>query len=328
MASLLAGALIAAIVLIVPPLLGGSDTPSPSPSGTDGPRTNQVDLERRISDFTTEQVADARYLPPNRTQRTTVAEGVALYLDGKHQEAEQKLAEVDFGVRILQDTGESGESGGTGGAGESSGAGGTGRRYAEIADKAGENVRGWGRVYISLDAPPAYSVQVPHPVADAFSDLLGVGVLRGTPGGILVIAGTHRAAGEGKTADMAHRRDSVFHAVCAELVGRKLPGIQVHGFADSSSPEHDVVVSTGAGDLARPQAIILANALRDSGFKPCRAWRAKCPLAGRTNKQGVLAADEDVPFIHVEVNRTLRTDPELRRGATEAMTAAVREWTR
>ncbi|MFD5748226.1 hypothetical protein [Streptomyces sp. NPDC127033] len=314
MASLLAGALIAVIVVIVTPILGrssdGSDPPR-SEAGDDG-RTTEVDLERRIADFTTGKVVDARYLPPDRAQRDTLAEGVALYVDGKHEEAERRLAEVDFGVRILRDIEAAGDR--------------PGRRYAEIADRASENMRGWGRVYVALDDPVRFSVQVPHPVADAYSDRLGVGILRGEPGGVLVIAGTHRKAGEGRAADVAHRRDTVFHAVCAELVARRMPGIQVHGFADSSVPEHDLVVSTGAGEAARPQAVTLARALVDDGFRVCRAWSAKCPLAGRTNKQGVLAAEEDVPFLHIEASRTVRTDPDRLRGAVGAMAAAVREW--
>ncbi|MFE3737931.1 hypothetical protein [Streptomyces sp. NPDC059134] len=361
MASLLVAALIAVVVVIVTPLLGGSSDPSSPPAGPDDGAI-EVDLERRIADFATVKVADARYLPPKRVERDILAEGVSLYVDGKHEEAERRLAEVDFGVRILRDSvrapapAGSADSAGSAksdasdaddvayaGAGSSTGAGSAaytasaassmdaasdapGRRYAEIADRAGENMRGWGRVYVALDDPVHYSVQVPHPVADAYSDLLGVGILRSAPGGVLVMAGTHRTAGEGKAADVAHRRDTVFHAVCAELVARRLPGIQVHGFADSSAPDHDLVVSTGAGETARPQAVDLARALTDDGFRVCRAWSAKCPLAGRKNKQGVLAADQDVPFLHVETSRAVRTDPARMGDAIAAMAETARRW--
>ncbi|MEV4974398.1 hypothetical protein [Streptomyces scopuliridis] len=302
MASLLVGVLIAAAVVIVTPVLDRhSDEPSAPATG------NDLDLEHRIGGFAADTVTDAGFLPPNRVEREIVAAGVGLYLDGKRGEAERKLAEVDFGVRVLRDTDK-------------------GRRYAEIADRAREGLRGWGRVYIDLDAPTRFSVQVPHPVADAYSDTLGVGVLRGAPGGVLVVAGAHRAAGEGNAADVAHRTDTVFHAVCAELVARGLPGIQIHGFADKTSRAHDAVVSTGAGDEGRPQAVTLARALTDDDFRVCRAWSAKCPLAGRTNKQGRLASDDGVPFIHVEFSRTVREDAARSRRVVEAMTTAVAEW--
>ncbi|MFF1417960.1 hypothetical protein [Streptomyces sp. NPDC058280] len=336
MASLLVGALIAAAVVIVTPVWDRPSDESSAPATDAGVR---VDLERRIADFTTDMVATARYAPPDRTERETVAEGVALYVDGRHEAAVRKLAEVDFGVRILTDTADgsgtatdvdgakgNGTKADGSGRDRTDGNGTRGRRFAEIADRAAEARRGWGRVYVALDAPAGFSVQVPHPVADAYSDTLGVGVLRGAPGGVLVIAGTHRTAGEGDAADVAHRRDTVFHAVCAELVTRRMPGIQVHGFADGTSPAHDLIVSTGAGAEGRPQAVTLARALADDGFAVCRAWSGRCPLAGRTNKQGLLATAEGVPFLHVEVSRTVRADPSRSRGAIAAMTTAVGGW--
>ncbi|MFF3755007.1 hypothetical protein ACFYYH_31940 [Streptomyces sp. NPDC002018] len=288
----------AAVVIITPVWDRHSDAPSPPANGTG------IDLRGHVADFARGTVAKARFRPPDRVERETVATGVGLYLDGRTEEAGRRLAEADFGVRVLRDT----EGG---------------RRYAEIADRAKEETRGWGRVYIALDGPARFSVQVPHPVADAYTDTLGVGVLRGAPGGVLVVAGAHRRAGEGNAADTAHRTDTVFHAVCAELVARRLPGIQVHGFADTTSPAHDAVVSTGAGEDARPQAAVLARTLADDGFRVCRAWSSRCPLAGRTNKQGRLASDAGVPFIHVEFSRTVRETPDRAHRAITAMSAAL-----
>lgn len=296
--------LVAAVAVVVPALdRSRTDDPKPGPTPTDGPATG---LERRLSTYASDVVADSRFSPPDRAEREALAEGVALYVDGERTKAASRLAEVDFGVRVVRD--------------------GPGRRYAEIADRTDETRRGWGRVYIDLDTAPRYSVQVPHPVADAYTDRLGAGVLRAAPGGVLVIAGAHRRAGEGDAADVAHRRDTVFHAITVELVARGIPGIQVHGFADSSVPGRDVVVSTGAGDAARPQGRTLADALDDDGFRVCRAWVDKCPLEGRNNKQGRLAAAEDVPFLHVEVSRAVRGDAARTARAVAAMATAVREW--
>lgn len=307
--ALLVVLLVAAVAVVVPVLdRSRADGPLPGP----GPTEAAAGLERRLASYATDVVADARYLPPDRAERETLAEGVALYVDGEHERAARRLAEVDFGVRIVRDAPRGGD--------------GPGRRYAEIADRTDETRRGWGRVYVDLDTAPHYSVQVPHPVADAYSDRLGVGVLRGAPGGVLVVAGAHRRAGEGNAADVAHRRDTVFHAVTAQLVDRGFPGIQVHGYADSSVPGRDVVVSTGAGDHARPQARTLAVALDDDGFRVCRAWEEKCPLEGRNNTQGKLAAAHGVPFLHIEVSRAVRGDTARSARAVAAMATAVREW--
>ncbi len=209
-----------------------------------------TDLERRITDYTARFGADTGYLPPRRADREAVAHAVGLLLDGRRAQAAARLAALDFDLRTVTDSA-------------------TGRRYAEIADRTdtGPAPRGWGRVYLDLSAPVRWSVQVPHPVADARTEQLGVGVLRGTPGGALVLAGAHRDAGTGDAADVAHRRDTVFAAVCAELAGRGLPGLQIHGFADDSAPAYDVIASTGrATHESRTAARALATALRTRDF--------------------------------------------------------------
>lgn len=275
--------------------LGAVSPPSPSYGH---------DLARRITDFTRGTVAHSGYQPPLRAQRRTVAEGVGLFLDGRRAEAGRRLAEVEFGIREFADTG-------------------TGRRYAEIADRAAEAGRGWGRVYVDLGAPIRWSVQVPHPVADTGSEQLGLGVLRARPGGVLVLAGAHRNAGKGDRADVAHRRDTVFDAVCDELVERRLPGLQVHGFADATEPDYDVIASTGKGDHGLAAARRTATALRREGFDVCRAWVRRCALEGRSNEQGRRAAADGVPFLHMEFSRSVRDDEGRMRRAVAAMAAVL-----
>ena len=220
-----------------------------------------------------------------------------------------QLSGVDFEIRTVTDRA-------------------TGRRYAEVGDgtENGPAPRGWGRVYIGLGSPSHWSVQVPHPAADAHTEEVGVNVLRGSHGGILVIAGAHRRAGRGNAADVAHRTDSVFDAVCDELADRGIPGIQVHGFADDSAPGYDVIASTGDGETARPEGRALADALLARTFHVCRAWARPCPLEGRSNVQGRRAATEDVPFLHVEFSNTIRTSPALPQRAAEALTTVTAAW--
>ncbi|MGR8010009.1 hypothetical protein [Streptomyces hypolithicus] len=272
---------------------------------------DRVDLEDRINGFVTEVVADADFRPPTRAERGAIADGVGLLVAGRRDEAARALAEADFGVRTLTD-------------------GATGRQYAEVAESGGrreaEAERGWGRVYVALGEPVRWSAQVPHPVADADSERFGSGVMAGWPGGVLVIAGAHREAGRGDAADVAHRRDTVFHAVCDELTRRRLPGIQLHGFADSTEPEYDVIVSTGRGTDGRTAARRLTEALRDENFEVCRAWVRRCVLEGRSNVQGREAAELDVPFLHVEFSRTVRADPTRTEAAVEALGATVAAW--
>ncbi|MER5687671.1 hypothetical protein [Streptomyces sp. NPDC002205] len=289
------GALVAALVPF-----GGQDRRGPaSPAAQDGD-----DLARRITDFTRGTVAHSDYQRPLRAQRSAVAEGVGLFLDGHRAEAGRRLAEVDFGIRTFTDTG-------------------TGRRFAEIADRAAEARRGWGRVYVDLGTEVRWSVQVPHPVADARSEQLGIGVLRARPGGVLVLAGAHRNAGQGDRADVAHRSDTVFDVVCDELVERRLPGLQLHGFADATEPDYDVIASTGKGDQGRTAARRTATALRREGFDVCRAWSHRCALEGRSNEQGRRAAADGVPFLHMEFSRSVRDDENRMRRAVAALATTL-----
>ncbi|MFE9809965.1 hypothetical protein [Streptomyces sp. NPDC005548] len=288
----------------------GTHTKGENPSADrhgDGPPS--VDLARSVAAYTARFAPDGSFRPPSRTDRETIADGVGLLLDGYREQAEQRLAEVDFALRTVVDSS-------------------TGRRFAEVYDRVdqGPAPRGWGRVLVDLEHPVRWSVQVPHPVADQDTELLGVRVLRGAPGGLLVIAGAHRKSGEGNAADVAHRRDTVFHAICAELVRRHVPGVQLHGFAEKSAPRYDVIASTGAGEDGLTAGRRLADALGDRDFAVCRAWTRSCPLAGRDNVQGRAAADAGVPFLHVEFAPGPRTNDGQAARAAEALSFVTRAW--
>ncbi|MFI1971475.1 hypothetical protein BLA24_31525 [Streptomyces cinnamoneus] len=315
-------------------LAGCAPAPAPGRAGTDGSRASgmpapagSVDLGQWITSFTDRVTQDGHYRVPTPGERRAVADGVRLLLDGDPSGAERKLATVGYGLRTLADR-----------------AG--GRRYAEIADatKDGEATRGWGRVYVALGGPARWAVQVPHPTADQRTEQLGVGLLRGAPGGVLVLAGAHRAAAataprtegdgtpsdapaDGDAADVAHRADSVFAAVSDALADRRLPAVQVHGFADSSLPDHDVVVSPGKGDAGLPDARRLSAALRREDLRACEVWQRYCGrLEGRTNVEGDYADTVGVPFLHVEHSRRVRADDQLLASAVRALTDVVKRW--
>lgn len=311
-------AVVTACVLTLAQCGSGSSGKDEKPSGEHrGPSSTAPGdrvgdgLEQTVIDYTAAFGEDTGYRPPSRTDRRTVAEGVELLLDGRRKEAEHRLSDVDFAVRTVTDEA-------------------TGRRYAEIADRSegGAAPRGWGRVYLDLGSPVRWSVQIPHPVADRYTERLGAELMTRAPGGVLVIAGAHRKAGRGDEADVAHRRDTVFHAVCDALVRRGLPGVQLHGMADDSAPDHDVVASTGKGREALTEGRDLADALRERGYDVCRAWARDCPLAGRTNVQGRTATAHDVPFLHVEFGPKIREDRDHAREAVGALADLTRAWRR
>jgi hypothetical protein len=285
----------------------GDADPSPDRTGPTAPAG--VRLEQRITDYTAGFSEDSGYREPRRFERQAVADAVGQILDGHPDRADALLTDIDFQLRTLTDST-------------------TGRRYAELSDRTEQSPapRGWGRVYIDLSAPVRWSVQVPHPVADAHTERLGARVLLGSPGGVLVLAGAHRRAGVGDAADVAHRRDSVFDAVCDELAERGLPGVQLHGFADDSAPDHDVVASTGEGTVGRADGRRIADALGEHGFVVCRAWVRSCPLEGHENVQGRKAAAERVPFLHIEFARSVRASDARTSEAAAAVGAVTSRW--
>jgi hypothetical protein len=300
-------------------MMPGCQTLSEAPSGTSSgasaaasPRASQpkaresADLRRRVLSYTEDLDPDGPYSPPDDEQRARLAEGVGSLLEGDAREAERLLAPLGLGVTRLTDT----ESG---------------RRYDEIAATGpGESAR-WGRLYLSADAPLRWSAQVPHPVADRDTEELGVRLLERTPGGALVLAGAHRRAGRG-AADVAHREDSAFHGIVLELQRRGVPGIQLHGFAESTTDRYDAVLSTGAAGSAPGEVSALADRMESEGLRVCRGWSARCPLEGTTNVQGRAALREDAAFVHLELAPAARGDGPDTDEAADAVAGLLSAW--
>ncbi|MFD3870350.1 hypothetical protein [Streptomyces sp. NPDC058623] len=290
---------------------GSGSAPTAGPTGS-GPRPGAgIHLEQRITQYAEGLSPRGGYRIPTEQERQMFTRAVGHVLDGDPEAARAELSEIDCTLNTITDA--------VGG-----------RRYAELTDEvAGPGAtRGWGRVYISLDHSPRWSVQVPHPIADTRTELLGVRVLRGSPGGVLIIAGAHRDAATSGAADVAHRDDSVFNSVTTELARRKLPGVQLHGFADESFRGRDAVVSTGIGDTAMPDAKRLTTALQRVGMSVCPAYSIRCKLAGRDNQQGRTAAAMQSRFVHLELNRTVRdSDVKLVQTAT-SITTLTEQWSK
>ncbi|MET8331906.1 hypothetical protein [Streptomyces sp. NPDC005181] len=281
-----------------------------SPSSEDSvPRARElVDLRSRILGYTAKFRADSPYTPPGKAQRARLAKAVGSLLSGDAQEAERQLAPLGLGLTRLTDTD-------------------SGRRYDEIAATGtGESTR-WGRLYLNADSTVRWDAQVPHPVSDRDTEALGIRLLEENPGGALVLAGAHRQAGEDDAAEVAHREDSAFHTVVVELQKRGVPGVQLHGFTDSSDRPYDAVVSTGAVETAPVEVAAMADRMDDDGLRVCRAWAARCPLEGKTNVQGRSAQREHAGFVHVELARHARADDGRdTEEAADALAGLVTAW--
>lgn len=180
----------------------------------------------------------------------------------------------------------------------------TGRRFGLAVNPPGE--RAWGWYLVDLSAPVRLAIEVPHPNSDLRTEAIGLALYRAVPGSVLMVAGAHRRAGNG-AADVAHRADSMFHAVATDLAERGVTQVQLHGFHDDNLPDTDVVISAGAGDAGATVRRIADRV--DEDFRVCRPWQEDCGrLEGTTNEQGREAARQGTPFVHVEISRTVRDD--------------------
>jgi hypothetical protein len=289
--------LLAAVVVVAAALVGVHLLPGER--GVAVP-ADDADPAQQVASLTRDLSPDGPYQVPTPAEQRAVVDALLRMIDQGAQSASQALKAVDYSVREGVDPA-------------------TGRRYAVAADDVSKG-RGWGLVVLDLSTTLRRVVEVPHPKSDARSEEVGLALFDQQPGGLLMVAGAHRRAGNG-AADVAHRTDSIFDALANALAQRGLAQVQLHGFDDNSAPGHDVVLSTGTG-VSGAAAHRVGDAIEAAGFALCRAWDQSCAkLEGTQNVQAHAAADIGSTFLHVEVSRTVRDDAARRAKLVRALTA-------
>lgn len=185
-------------------------------------------------------------------------------------------------------------------------------------------------------------VEVPHPYADLHTERVAPVVLDRLPGATLLQAGAHRVAAgprEGDPmavrldrsaypADVARREDALFSRIAEALAARAgVTQVQLHGFADRDDRRDvDVVVSPGASTSPASTTLVgrLIAELASRGLLARDPAHPGCAdLAGRRNVQGRAAARHGTAFVHLELGRAVRDDPEAHRRVADAVAAAL-----
>ncbi|HEX2362029.1 MAG TPA: hypothetical protein VHI11_08165 [Jiangellaceae bacterium] len=181
----------------------------------------------------------------------------------------------------------------------------TGRPLVLAFSEGPPGERAWAGVLVDASTPVQTVIGCPHPIFDIATERLGLELWQRMPGSLLLVAGAHRRADDGR-ADPRDHPGSLFHKFAAVLLGAGLPHIQLHGFADASAPGLDVVLSPGATTASVPITRV-GDSLAAHGLAVARAWQVPVPnLGGTTNIQGRSAADSGAVFIHVEMSATAR----------------------
>jgi hypothetical protein len=275
---------IVALVAVVGVLVGISGEDQPASSA-------QRNLDDVLTGFAATLRPEASYRPPTERERDDVVAALTPLLGSKSGFDRSSVAEAlrPLGFSLTVDTDSA-----------------TGREYALVVNER-DTERAWGVYLFDISRPVRTAVEVPHPNFDLGTERIGLALFRAVPGSVLLMAGAHRRA-DGGTADVAHRTDSAFHAVAADLAERDVPQVQLHGFHDDSLPDTDVVISPGAGK-AGPVIREIAGGIDDAGLQTCRSWERECGrLEGTRNEQGKAAAEHRAVFVHLETSRSVRDD--------------------
>ncbi|MFF5172774.1 hypothetical protein ACFY3U_09085 [Micromonospora sp. NPDC000089] len=289
-------ALCATLSLAVAACQGSTGTPAGTGSAPADPGTVVTDFVRQLK-------PTAPYRDPDAEERRSARQAVTLLLRGRPglDEATGVLTALGFTASRGRDPQ-------------------TGRDYALFRTEAGGE-RAWGLIMVDLSEPVQLAIEVPHPNSDLHTEDVGLRLFRAVPGSIMLVAGAHRRAGD-EQADAAHNSDGLFQLVSDRFARDHINQIQLHGFADQSLPDEDVVISNGQR-RSNPALRRTADALTEAGFVTCRAWSTRCgQLEGTTNTQAEEARKQGAVFIHLEVTWAVRRDAARRADLVEALAAA------
>lgn len=211
-----------------------------------------------------------------------------------------------------------------------------GNAISYVLRETDPSLRGWGLYIFRVASASNVILEAPHPLSDEGTPALSVDLYRALDARAVLIAGAHRDANAGGSADAAHNPQTIFQAVHESEVGQIFNAnqtpivLQIHGFAASKHPDYPHVIVSyehsgviNLADLLAGQMVEnkIVAALKSLGIKvgTCNGgeWRDLC---GQTNVQSELMTRGI--FIHIELDETIR---DKSKKFIEAMVAALTE---
>lgn len=187
----------------------------------------------------------------------------------------------------------------------------TGRDLVILAERQNPDQswpHAWGLYVHSKNSTSNMTVEVPHPVADVDTELVGAEIFRLAGSANLFIAGAERNARADGSADVAHNARSVFEAIHEAVLTPQAIVVQPHGFESTGTDRDygDLVLSSGSA--SPPEAIRqLAASFQKAGLRVCLYDGLHCQgLGGTTNIQGRSTRVAGGLFVHMEMDLDLR----------------------
>lgn len=252
------------------------------------PLESRVDVADVVAQNRAGLVPDHPYSDPTPEQVTAVKGVVSALMRGK-------AAAAPEGMEILE------------------GFEGVAQRNVRILRSVPGNGLYWGVWVFPIDDKITGVVEAPHPVFDAGSDDIATRIWAKSPAGtVLAVAGSHRTNPDGlNPRDVAHNTSSMWHQITTFIAQPGLPEFQLHGFGDDSMPGVGAVVSSGSSPLSagviRTEAFVAAASVATA-----RQWDGSATkLIGMANIQGDEAAKRGNPFMHIELSKTVRDNPDV-----------------
>ncbi|MFP5225918.1 MAG: hypothetical protein ACLGH3_10280 [Actinomycetota bacterium] len=170
--------------------------------------------------------------------------------------------------------------------------------------------RGWGMLAIRPSSPMQTIIEVPHPIDDLYTDVLGVQLFEEMQASALLIAGSHRHANGPYTSDAARLERTLFQTAHLLLVESETMVVQLHGFSRQRHPDvvEQVILSDGTDKPAR-WAFDIGDRLDGKGLPTCVYGMDCNELGGETNLQMRTARKAGARSLHLELDLPSRQDP-------------------
>ena len=174
--------------------------------------------------------------------------------------------------------------------------------------------KGWGLYAFRMDSTSNIIIEAPHPLYDKRTPAVALNIYRALNARALLIAGAHRNANSDGSADVAHARESIFHAV-HDALSQEIKSatgdvivLQIHGFHTSKHDGYPQVVF-GFGEKLQGREVALAKELENTftehgiavGLCTGYLWKELC---GTTNVQA--SVTNGGVFVHIELDENLR----------------------
>lgn len=282
-----------------------------APLARGAPRSVSSSLESFVVEMRAflPQEGSAGYVVPTTAERQAFAAAISAAMAGDAARVELALAPYpDFEVLDFTDP----RSG----------------RYLAIVEKPPIH-RGWGFIFVARHpARPELLVEVPHPLADRDSEVVGARAASELAPRGFIMAGAHRYALPGRLSDVAHTSGSIFETAHETLAAEGLVALQFHGFGLALHPDYPDLVLSNATPTPDERGVRLCAAAVDAGID-CRTFdgTAYTDLGAQTNVQaGFLRRTfQRASFLHFETGDRVRQDDARIDGLVGSLTA---EWPR